>query len=65
MPIIAILQAANIGIPAIVNLIQIFRHKDGSATIITEIDAASQASADVQTAIAKWRAEHPVPNPTA
>lgn len=56
--LLAILRAANILVPEVVNVIQIFRHKDGSATVITELDAASQASADVQSAVAKWQAAH-------
>jgi hypothetical protein len=39
--IIPILQAANIAIPGIVNLIQIFKHKHGSSVQLKSVGLAA------------------------
>ena len=56
--LLQLLKVAGIVVPEVINLIQVFRHADKSATVIIELDAASQASQDVQAAVAAWQASH-------
>ena len=59
MPITQLLQLAGFVLPQIVNTITLLRHKDGTATVISELNEGSEASAAVRDAIAKWNAGHP------
>lgn len=54
-----ILSALNIAIPEVVTLITIFRHKDGTATVVTELSDAAAASQSTQQMIAAWNTAHP------
>ncbi len=54
-----ILSALNIAIPEVATLISIFRHKDGTATVVTELSDAAAASQNTQQMIAAWNAAHP------
>lgn len=55
----AILTALNIAIPEVVTFVSIFRHKDGTATVVTELSDAAAASQSTQQMIAAWNAAHP------
>jgi hypothetical protein len=65
MPLAQVLLGlANIAIPEIATFITIFRHKDGSATVITELSEAAAASAATKQIIADWNATHPATQAT-
>ncbi len=55
----AALSIANIAIPEIATFITMFRHKDGSVTVVTELSDAAAASAATKQMIADWQATHP------
>ena len=55
----AILGIVNIAIPEIATFVTMFRHKDGSVTIVTELSDAAAASAATKQMIADWMAAHP------
>jgi hypothetical protein len=55
----AILATINVALPEIATFITIFRHKDGTATVVTELSDAAAASAATKQIIADWMAAHP------
>jgi hypothetical protein len=54
-----ILAALNIAIPEVATIVTIFRHKDGTATVVTELSDAATASQTTQQMIANWNTAHP------
>ena len=54
-----ILSALNVTIPQVVRFITIIRHKDGSATVLTELSEAAMASEETKKMVADWNASHP------
>ncbi len=55
----AAMAIANIAIPEIATFITMFRHKDGSVTVVTELSDAAAASAATKQMIADWQTAHP------
>lgn len=54
----AILAIVNVALPEIATFITVFRHKDGTATVVTELSDAAAASAATKQIIADWMAAH-------
>ncbi len=55
----AILAIVNVALPEIATFITVFRHKDGTATVVTELSDAAAASAATKQIVADWMAAHP------
>ncbi len=55
----AILAIVNVALPEIATFITVFRHKDGTATVVTELSDAAAASAATKQIVADWMSAHP------
>jgi len=58
MGIAGILSLVNVLAPSIVNLVMMFKQKDGSTSVIVLLDAADAQNAANQQQVADWLKAH-------